>query len=164
MEHMIRYANICHAVYFLNPSYYRPQRSWGKAMFLHVSVILFTGGVWPIACWDAPPGTRGRHPPATRGRHPSGSRPPSIPQPPGADPPRTRHPPFTQCMLGEMGKERAVCIPLECNLVRLCKWRKHLKCCKIILLPVPEVKIVKKSIAISASVKSHNAQTKDKRC
>ena len=24
--------------------YYRPQRSWGKVMFLHVSVILFTGG------------------------------------------------------------------------------------------------------------------------
>ena len=23
---------------------YRPQRSWGKVMFLHVSVILFTGG------------------------------------------------------------------------------------------------------------------------
>ena len=25
--------------------YYRPQRSWGKVMFLHVWVILFTGGV-----------------------------------------------------------------------------------------------------------------------
>ena len=25
--------------------YYRPQRSWGKVTFLHVSVILFTGGV-----------------------------------------------------------------------------------------------------------------------
>ena len=24
--------------------YYRPQRSWGKVMFLHLSVILFTGG------------------------------------------------------------------------------------------------------------------------
>ena len=24
--------------------YYRPQRSWGKVMFLHVSVILFTEG------------------------------------------------------------------------------------------------------------------------
>ena len=29
---------------FLKPSY-RPQRSWGKVMFLHVSVILFMGGV-----------------------------------------------------------------------------------------------------------------------
>ena len=25
--------------------YYRPQRSWGKVMFLHVCVVLFTGGV-----------------------------------------------------------------------------------------------------------------------
>ena len=25
-------------------TYYRPQQSWGKVMFLHVSVILFTGG------------------------------------------------------------------------------------------------------------------------
>ena len=25
--------------------YYRPQRSWGKVMFLHVCVILFTGGL-----------------------------------------------------------------------------------------------------------------------
>ena len=38
-------------IYFLSclGSCYRPQRSWGKVMFLHVSVILFTGlglGVW----------------------------------------------------------------------------------------------------------------------
>ena len=26
-------------------NFYRPQRSWGKVMFLHVSVILLTGGV-----------------------------------------------------------------------------------------------------------------------
>ena len=25
-------------------NYYRPQRSWGKVMFSHMSVILFTGG------------------------------------------------------------------------------------------------------------------------
>ena len=36
-------------------TFYRPQRSWGKVMFLHVSVILFGGGVGPIACWDTPP-------------------------------------------------------------------------------------------------------------
>ena len=28
----------------MTSNYYRPQRSWGKVMFLHVSVILFTGG------------------------------------------------------------------------------------------------------------------------
>ena len=36
-----------------------------KAMFLHLSVILFTGGVCLSACWDPPrPGTpRRKHPP-----------------------------------------------------------------------------------------------------
>ena len=34
--------NICPIVFITNC--YRPQRSWGKVMFLHVSVILFTGG------------------------------------------------------------------------------------------------------------------------
>ena len=36
--------------------FYRPQISWGKVMFLHMSVILFTGGVCLSACWDTPPG------------------------------------------------------------------------------------------------------------
>ena len=35
--------------------FYHLQRSWGKVMFLHVSVILFTGGVCLSACWDTPP-------------------------------------------------------------------------------------------------------------
>ena len=34
--------NISPIVFITN--FYRPQRSWGKVMFLHVSVILFTGG------------------------------------------------------------------------------------------------------------------------
>ena len=45
---------------------YCPQRSWGKVMFLHVSVILFTTGFCLSACWDIPPGPdtpRTRHPP-----------------------------------------------------------------------------------------------------
>ena len=66
------YVDVCH--------YYRPQRSLGKVMFLYVSVILFTGGVCPITCWDAhPPQTRGRYPP-DRGRHP--------PRPEAGTPPR----------------------------------------------------------------------------
>ena len=48
-------------------SCYRLQRSWGKVMFLHVSVIPFTGWVYHITCWDTPPRTR--HPPGTR--HPA---------------------------------------------------------------------------------------------
>ena len=33
-------------IYYCDPFYcfYRPQRSWGKVMFLHMCVILFTGG------------------------------------------------------------------------------------------------------------------------
>ena len=48
---------------------YRPQRSWGKVMFLQASVILSTKGVCVClsACWETPP-------------------------PPGADPPRSRLP------------------------------------------------------------------------
>ena len=40
---------------------YRLQRSCGRVMFLHLSVILFTGGCIPACTWtDSPPG---RHPP-----------------------------------------------------------------------------------------------------
>ena len=38
------------------------KRSCGKVMFLDLSVILFTGGVWPSACRDTHPW--GRHPPS----------------------------------------------------------------------------------------------------
>ena len=42
--------------YFIN---YRPQRSWGKFMFLHVSVILFTGGGIPACLAGFQAHTRG---------------------------------------------------------------------------------------------------------
>ena len=38
--------------------YYRPQRSWGKVMFLQACVILFTSEVCLSACWDIPPWSR----------------------------------------------------------------------------------------------------------
>ena len=46
------------------PNYYRPQRSWGKVMFLHVSVILFTEWeICPIASCDThPPGPEAGNP------------------------------------------------------------------------------------------------------
>ena len=63
---------------------YRPQRSWGKAIFSQASVILFTGGGGGVrgclsACWDTTPLWQGR--------------PPSKETPPGkADPPHpARH-------------------------------------------------------------------------
>ena len=45
-----------------SPRHYRPQRSWGKVMFLHVSVILFKVGRedWEDNPWADTP--HGRHP------------------------------------------------------------------------------------------------------
>ena len=37
------------------PRYYRPQRSWGKVMFLQASVILSTGGVCSVHAGIPPP-------------------------------------------------------------------------------------------------------------
>ena len=85
------------------PNYYRPQRSWGKVMFLHVSVILFTGGGLPHCMLRYTPPDQKQAP--TQSRHPLGSGTPG-----------TRHPP-AHCMLGDTGNKRAVCILLECNLV-----------------------------------------------
>ena len=109
-------------------------------MFLHVSVILSTGGGVCLslsACWDTDP--PGADPPWSRppleqtppGADPSRSRPPRPGTPPmGADtpPPGPGTPPQQtppradtllpgQCMLGDTVNKRAVCILLECNLV-----------------------------------------------
>ena len=70
--------------------FYRPQRSWGKVMFLQVSVILFTGGL--SASVHA-----GIHPPPEqtppRADTPLEQTPPEQTSPPGADiPPWSRHP------------------------------------------------------------------------
>ena len=72
-------------------SNYRPQmKLWGKVMFLHLSVILFTGGpVCLIACWDTHT-PLGRPPQATPhpadtlradtslAKHPPGRHPPGY--------------------------------------------------------------------------------------
>ena len=75
-------------------NFYRPQRSWGKVMFLHVSVILFTGGGRPQYMLGYTPPPRSRH------------------QPPGS-----RQTPPEQCLLGDTGNKRAIRILLECILV-----------------------------------------------
>ena len=76
--------------------FYRPQRSWGKVMFLQASVILSTGGgVCLSACWDTPP-PRADPPGAGTPQElaPPGADPPQSKQtPPGADPPKSRHTP-----------------------------------------------------------------------
>ena len=70
----------------------RPQTKFAKVMFLHMSVILSTGGrVCPSACWDAhppgpeagtPPQDQRQTPPQTRGRLPPDQR--QNPSPTGA--------------------------------------------------------------------------------
>ena len=76
----------------------------GKVMFLHVSVILFTGG----GC--LPQSMLG----CTPRRTPPRETPPG--RPPQED---TRNPPLEQCMLGDTGNKRAVYILLECILVKV---------------------------------------------
>ena len=59
-------------VWFLPRLYYRPQRSWGKVMFLHVSVILSTGGCLLLG-GSGPKGVPGGATATTAGgRHPTG--------------------------------------------------------------------------------------------
>ena len=89
-------------------------------MFLHLSVILFTGGgSAPLhaGIHRPSPGPEAGTPPGgdtTPGsRHPSGTR----------QPPRTRHSP-AQCMLGN---KQAVRILVGCNLVCSCA-SNHLEC------------------------------------
>ena len=64
--------------------YYRSQRSCGKVVFLHVSVILFTGG-----CLGRHP-LRSRHPP---GRHPTWADTPQEQTAPRQTPPPGQTPP-----------------------------------------------------------------------
>ena len=97
----IHYDGLC--LFFIH--FYRPQRSWGKVMFLQVCVILFTGGVPD----QVPPGTRYTPQPGTppQTRYTPGTRyppPPRTRYTPSPDqvPPWTRyprdqvHPPWTR--------------------------------------------------------------------
>ena len=77
---------------------YRPQTKFAKVVFLHLSVILFTG--WGV----------------------SASVHVGYTAPSRADTPWSRHPlgadiPPVQCLLGDTGNKRAVRIPLECIFV-----------------------------------------------
>ena len=80
---------------------YSSQRSWGKVIFLHLSVILLTGGVCTHPRADAP-----------LDRHPS--RADTL----RADNPLGRHAPFPlHSACWDTVNKRAVRILLECNLV-----------------------------------------------
>ena len=95
-------------------------RSCGRVMFLHLSVILSAGGVCPSACWDThPPGQ-----PPLEADTPGKQTPPRKQTTPGKQaPPGKQTPPWeadippAQCMLGYTGNKRAVRILLKCILV-----------------------------------------------
>ena len=79
--------------------FYRPQTKFAKVMFLHLSVILFTGG--------------GLSALVHAGIH---ANPPEQ-TPPEQTPPRKQTHPPAQCMLRNTGNKRTVCILPECILV-----------------------------------------------
>ena len=93
--------------YWRSIHFYRPQRSWGKVMFLLVSVILFTGGVCILARTEAdppqtPPGSSPQPQKETRktpikkpGRPPPRKKPGRTPLLPGRG---QEDPPLEQCM------------------------------------------------------------------
>ena len=112
--HLNRYAEQ-QQFYLLPPA----NEVWGKVIFLHLSVILFTGrGALPQCMLDTTslgPGT-----------------PPGADIPLGVDTPQSRHPlqsrhPPAQCMLGDTANKRAVRILLECILVFMCEQRTKLR-------------------------------------
>ena len=99
-----------------------------KVMFLHLSVILFTGGVCLSACWDITP-LRSRHPP------PPGPGPPPEQTLPSLGPgtPRDQAPlPSRRLLL------RTVRILLECILVKFLFDSSNIWC----IVPVTVVKIM----------------------
>ena len=105
-----------------------------KVIFLHLFVILFTGGrgFCLNACWDInPPGSRLQPPsPPPDQAPPPGSRLPARkqihPPPPGPGTPQSRDPPWTRHPYPPLGSrlqhtvyKRPVSILLECILVDL---------------------------------------------
>ena len=104
---------------------------WGKVIFLHISVILFTWGEVPATEGGVP----GQVPPfwqvPLHGQvHPAKAGTPLAGTPlqgilPGRYTPLGQvHPHLEQCMLGDTGNKLVVCILLECFLVHKvnCSW------------------------------------------
>ena len=91
-----------------------------KVIFLHLFVVLFTGGGFCLhACWDTPPGAD--NPPPGRPLPDQGAPPDQAPPGTRQTPPRTRHPPEQTPPPGSRLQhtvyERPVRILLECILV-----------------------------------------------
>ena len=113
-----------------------------KVIFLHLSVILFTGGVCLSACWDTTPPLVADTPPEqtpSRSRHPPGADtpPPRSRHPPEQTPPQSRHPPPPLgadtppgSRLRHTVNERPVRVLLECILVVNNKETESVKLCQ----------------------------------
>ena len=90
---------------------------WQGYVFRHVCDSVHGGGVSASVHAGIPPS--GSRPPRSRPPRADTPQAQTFPQsrpPPGADTPNP------QCMLGDMGNKRAVCILLECILVSSLKW------------------------------------------
>ena len=86
---------------------YRQQTKFAKVMFLHMSVCP-QGVPGQVPPWESTP----------RGQvHPPGQVHPRQVPPGQVHPPWAGTQPREQCILGDMGNKRAVCILLECILV-----------------------------------------------
>ena len=114
------------------PSFYRPQTKFAKVMFLHLSVILFTRGVYIPVCNGSDTRQEDRPPPSSQEET---RKTPQEDPPPGRRLPRERNQedppgrqtslpgrqiPPEQCMLGDIGNRWVVRILLECILVTTC--------------------------------------------
>ena len=84
--------------------FYRPQRSWGKVMFLQASVILLTGGM-SASVHAGIPHPPGADPPQDQTPHPLGADTPQNRHPPEQTPPGSRHPPGADAPPGETPRE-----------------------------------------------------------
>ena len=98
-------------------TYYRPQRSCSKVMFLHLSVILSTGGVCHPPRQTPPSWAETHRADTPRQTHSLGRH------PPGRHPPQGDTPPLPSACW-DMVNKGAVHILLECILVWHIVWRK----------------------------------------
>ena len=95
---------------------------WGKVIFLHLPVILFTGRVSLSACWDSRP---------PRSRSPWADTPRDQTHPLGPDTTQGADGLPGQCMLGDTANTLAVRILQECILVHIIFGLNYITSCAI---------------------------------
>ena len=118
-SYLFRQKHVCRTISFCCLSIFLPPANevWGKVIFLHLFVILFTGGVCLSACWDITPPSSPPGPGPTPPPPPPRSRPPRDQAPPQDQAPDWSRPPPGAEHAGKYGQRAGVRILLECNLV-----------------------------------------------